>query len=35
MFISQAHAQAGTPPPAGGELFLPVMMIGLLVKVYF
>jgi preprotein translocase subunit YajC len=35
MFISQAHAQAGTPPPAGGEWFLPVMMIGLLVFMYF
>ena len=33
MFISQAHAQAGTPPPAGGEWFLPIMMIGLLVFV--
>ena len=35
MFISQAHAQAGTPPPAGGEWFLPIMMIGLLVFMYF
>ena len=34
MFISQAHAQAGTPPPAGGEWFLPIMS-GLLVFMYF
>lgn len=35
MFISQAYAQAGTPPPVGGEWFLPIMMIGLLVFMYF
>ena len=35
MFISQAHAQAANQPPAGGEWFLPIMMIGLLVFMYF
>ena len=35
MFISQAHAQAANQPPAGGEWFLPIMMIGLLVLMYF
>ena len=35
MFISQAHAQTANQPPAGGEWFLPVMMIGLLVFMYF
>lgn len=35
MFISQAHAQAGTASPAGGEWFLPIMMVGLLVFMYF
>ena len=35
MLISQAHAQAANQPPAGGEWFLPIMMIGLLVFMYF
>jgi len=31
MFISQAHAQTANSAPAGGEWFLPAMMIGLLI----
>jgi preprotein translocase subunit YajC len=35
MFISQAHAQTANSAPAGGEWFLPAMMIGLLIFMYF
>ena len=35
MFISHAHAQAGTPPPAGGDWSILILMVGLLIFMYF
>jgi preprotein translocase subunit YajC len=35
MFISQAHAQTANSAPAGGEWFVPAIMIGLLIFMYF
>jgi len=35
LFISSAHAQNAAPPPAGGELFQIVFLVGLFVLFYF
>ena len=35
MLIPQAHAQAAAQPPQGGGLFLPLMMVGILLFMYF
>ena len=35
MLIPQAYAQAGDQPPQGGGLFLPLMMVGILLFMYF
>ncbi|MBA4694150.1 MAG: preprotein translocase subunit YajC, partial [Congregibacter sp.] len=35
MLIPQAYAQAGGQPPQGGGLFLPLMMVGILLFMYF
>lgn len=34
-FIANAHAQAGSPPAAGGEMFQIAFLIGLFVLFYF
>ena len=35
MLIPQAYAQAAGQPPQGGGLFLPLMMVGILLFMYF
>ena len=35
MFISSAYAQAAAEQPQGGGLFLPLMMVGILLFMYF
>ena len=35
MFIANAYAQAATEQPQGGGLFLPLMMVGILLFMYF
>jgi preprotein translocase subunit YajC len=35
MLIPQAYAQAGGQPAQGGGLFLPLMMVGILLFMYF
>ena len=35
MFISNAYAQAAAEQPQGGGLFLPLMMVGILLFMYF
>ena len=35
LFIESAHAQAAAQPPAGGEMFQIVFLIGLFVLFYF
>ena len=35
MLIPEAYAQAAAQQPQGGGLFLPLMMVGILVFMYF
>jgi preprotein translocase subunit YajC len=35
MLIPQAYAQAADQAPQGGGLFLPLMMVGILLFMYF
>ena len=35
MWIPSAYAQAADQPPQGGGLFLPLMMVGILLFMYF
>ncbi len=35
LFIASAHAQGAAPPPAGGEMFQILFLVGLFVLFYF